>query len=128
MSTSGQTRAARAIRARGVQFSTRVPLSSAYALRDRRVKHASCKTCGGDPIHIAQRTQLFSTPSPSTVEERLAAAERELKVQFTRIAQLQAQLNRVVVVFRAVPTDPDHSDEQPGSARRGARSVAQHDA
>ena len=52
----------------------------------------------------------FSTGSMSTVEERLAAAERELKVQFARIAQLQAQLDRVAAVFRAVPTDPHHSE------------------
>ena len=52
----------------------------------------------------------FSTRSLSTVEERLAAAERELKVQFTRIAQLQAQLDRVAAVFRPVPTDPNHSE------------------
>ena len=53
----------------------------------------------------------FLTQSLSTVEERLAAAERELKVQFARIAQLQAQLDRVVTVFRTRPTEPHPSDE-----------------
>ena len=51
----------------------------------------------------------FSTQSLLTVEDRLAAAERELKVQFTRIAQLQAQLDRMLMVVRAAPSDPHHS-------------------
>ena len=33
-------------------------------------------------------------------EDRLAAAERELKVQFTRVAQLQAELDLVAAAIR----------------------------
>jgi hypothetical protein len=38
----------------------------------------------------------FATESLSAVTRRLANAERELRVQFIRIAQLQAQLDLVV--------------------------------
>ena len=34
------------------------------------------------------------------VEERLASAERELRIQFTRIAQLQAELDLVVAALQ----------------------------
>jgi hypothetical protein len=34
------------------------------------------------------------------VEQRLARAERELRVQFTRIAQLQAELDLVLATLR----------------------------
>jgi hypothetical protein len=37
----------------------------------------------------------FRTESLQAVNERLANAEQELRVQFTRIAQLQAQLDVV---------------------------------
>jgi hypothetical protein len=36
----------------------------------------------------------------SAVTQRLAKAEQELQVQFTRIAQLQAQLDLVLVALR----------------------------
>lgn len=42
--------------------------------------------------------------SRSTVNQRLVNAERELRVQFTRIAQLQAQLD---VILRALHRSPD---------------------
>ena len=38
-----------------------------------------------------------------SVNERLANAERELRVQFTRIAQLQAQLDVVLGALRRSP-------------------------
>jgi hypothetical protein len=41
--------------------------------------------------------------SNRAVEERLAAAERELRVQFTRIAQLQAELDLVSAALRRLP-------------------------
>jgi hypothetical protein len=37
------------------------------------------------------------------VNQRLANAERELRVQFTRIAQLQAQLDMVLGALRRSP-------------------------
>ena len=37
------------------------------------------------------------------VEERLATAERELRAQFTRIAQLQAELDVVSAALRRLP-------------------------
>jgi hypothetical protein len=37
---------------------------------------------------------------PWTVNQRLANAERELRIQFTRIAQLQAQLDVVLAALR----------------------------
>jgi len=39
----------------------------------------------------------------SSVEKRLASAERELRVQFTRIAQLQAELDLLLGAFRRLP-------------------------
>jgi hypothetical protein len=41
------------------------------------------------------------------VTERLANAERELRVQFTRIAQLQAQLDVVLGALRRSPKGVD---------------------
>jgi hypothetical protein len=38
-----------------------------------------------------------------TVNQRLANAERELRVQFTRIAQLQAQLDVLLGALRRSP-------------------------
>jgi hypothetical protein len=40
------------------------------------------------------------TPTMSSLEKRLATAERELQVQFTRIAQLQADLDLLVAALR----------------------------
>jgi hypothetical protein len=41
-----------------------------------------------------------ATESLSAVTQRLAKAEHELQVQFTRIAQLQAQLDLVLAALR----------------------------
>jgi hypothetical protein len=48
-----------------------------------------------------------ATESLSDVAQRLAKAEQELQVQFTRIAQLQAQLDLVLVAFRRL-TEGSH--------------------
>jgi hypothetical protein len=45
--------------------------------------------------------------SLSTVEQRLAVAEQELRIQFTRIAQLQAELDLLQAALRRSPDDPD---------------------
>ena len=41
--------------------------------------------------------------SPWAINQRLCIAERELRVQFTRIAQLQAQLDLVLGALRSSP-------------------------
>jgi hypothetical protein len=48
-----------------------------------------------------------TTESLSAVTQRLAKAEQELQVQYTRIAQLQAQLDLVLVALRRL-TDGSH--------------------
>lgn len=60
----------------------------------------------------APRTRVIRSPTPSiwAVEERLAAAERELRVQFTRIAQLQAELDLVSAALRRLPGAPQTPD------------------
>src|SRR5687768_18614069 len=55
--------------------------------------------------------------SLSAVTQRLADAERELRVQFTRIAQLQAQLDLVLAALRRSP-DGVLSDERRSEERR----------
>jgi hypothetical protein len=56
------------------------------------------------PIRAAQAARRASAiDSPWTVNQRLANAERELRVQFIRIAQLQAQLDVVVGALRGSP-------------------------
>ncbi len=47
------------------------------------------------------------TSSAWAIEKRLATAEQELRVQFTRIAQLQAELDLVLAALRRSrrPTD-----------------------
>jgi len=47
------------------------------------------------------------------VNQRLAKAEQELRVQFTRIAQLQAQLDVLVAALRGSPEHLKRCDEQP---------------
>jgi hypothetical protein len=44
-----------------------------------------------------------SAESVWVVNQRLAEAESELRIQFTRIAQLQAQLDLVVAALRRSP-------------------------
>lgn len=41
------------------------------------------------------------------IEQRLEAAEQELRIQFTRIAQLQAQLDLLLATLRSSP-DGNH--------------------
>ena len=60
------------------------------------------------------------SPSFVAVEERLASAERELAVQFTRIAQLQAQLDLVLAALRPSPGGVRTDDR----IRRTARTVS----
>ena len=38
------------------------------------------------------------------VERRLGSAERELRIQFTRIAQLQAEVDLLLAAFRRSPS------------------------
>jgi hypothetical protein len=45
----------------------------------------------------------FPASTTWSVDKRLAAAERELRVQFTRIAQLQAELDLLVGALRRLP-------------------------
>ena len=49
-----------------------------------------------------------ATESLSAVTQRLAKAEQELQVQFTRIAQLQAQLDLVLVALRRLTEGSHH--------------------
>jgi hypothetical protein len=51
----------------------------------------------------ASRVVRGSAESPWGVNQRLAKAERELRIQFTRIAQLQAQLDSVAAALRRSP-------------------------
>lgn len=51
----------------------------------------------------ASRTRAirgFPAPAIRAVEERLAGAERELRVQFNRMAQLQAELDLASAALR----------------------------
>lgn len=53
------------------------------------------------PLSASRTVRRGSTPeSLWAVNQRLANAERELRVQFIRIAQLQAQLDLVVGALR----------------------------
>ena len=61
-----------------------------------------------------------------TVNQRLADAERELRVQFTRIAQLQAQLDVVVGALRRSPARllvEGVSAERPSRSRHAVRRM-----
>lgn len=72
------------------------------------------------------RTRVNRSPTPSmwAVEERLATAERELRVQFTRIAQLQAELDVVsaALTFAGCPAHAKR-DSLAGSALQTAGLV-----
>jgi hypothetical protein len=48
------------------------------------------------PPSVSRAVQRPATESLWAVDQRLANAERELRVQFIRIAQLQAQLDLVL--------------------------------
>ena len=67
-----------------------------------------------------------------TVNQRLANAERELRVQFTRIAQLQAQLDVVLGALRrsagwsscvSATTERATPSVRPGSTGRGIHAA-----
>jgi hypothetical protein len=57
------------------------------------------------------RLNRFTTRSIWAIEDRLATAERELQVQFARIAQLQAELDLVAAAIRRV--EVTHPKPQP---------------
>jgi hypothetical protein len=52
------------------------------------------------PAFPARFDPRATAQSLSTVEQRLASAERELRIQFTRIAQLQAELDLLQAALR----------------------------
>jgi hypothetical protein len=52
------------------------------------------------PLSVSREVRGSATESLWAVNQRLANAERELRVQFTRIAQLQAQLDVVLGALR----------------------------
>jgi hypothetical protein len=55
------------------------------------------------PASLARFDRQATAQSLSTVEQRLAVAERELRIQFTRIAQLQAELDLLQAALRRSP-------------------------
>jgi hypothetical protein len=56
---------------------------------------------GEPPVTVRPRFSHGSTAkSLWTIEQRLASAERELCIQFTRIAQLQAELDLMLAALR----------------------------
>jgi hypothetical protein len=73
----------------------------------------------------ASRTRVihrFPGSAMSSVEKRLASAERELRVQFTRIAQLQAELDLLLGAFRRLPRLQFKADRP--NARGAVRGVS----
>ena len=82
----------------GVLFRTGSPLTS--GIRYPRLE-----------VPIMPRVRFLTVASPApfrhgaahsmwAVEQRLASAERELRIQFTRIAQLQAELDLLMAALR----------------------------
>lgn len=76
----------------------------------------------------ASRTRVihrFPGSAMSSVEKRLASAERELRVQFTRIAQLQAELDLLLGAFRRLPGLQFKADRRPNAmgAVRGVSAL-----
>jgi hypothetical protein len=64
------------------------------------------------PAAGASRARVIRHVPASTmwsVEKRLASAEHELRVQFTRTAQLQAELDLLVGALRRLPDGPKRS-------------------
>jgi hypothetical protein len=66
-------------------------------MRQHELRSASALSASG----VVRRGS--ATESPWTVNQRLVSTERELRVQFTRIAQLQAQLDVVLGALRRSP-------------------------
>ena len=54
------------------------------------------------PVVLHAVRRFSPVASLLTVDQRLASAERELGIQFTRIAQLQAQVDLLRAAFRDV--------------------------
>jgi hypothetical protein len=61
----------------------------------------------------------------SSVENRLASAEQELRVQFTRIAQLQAELDLLAGTLRRLPDAVQPDRRSSGAA---VMRASRHDA
>lgn len=55
------------------------------------------------PAFLARCGRRATAESLRPVEQRLACAERELRIQFTRIAQLQAELDLLQAALRRWP-------------------------
>ena len=56
------------------------------------------------PPRVARTVRHGSAPEvPATLSQRVANLERELRIQFTRIAQLQAQLDLALGARRRPP-------------------------
>jgi hypothetical protein len=55
------------------------------------------------PASPARFDHRSTAQSLSPVEQRLASAERELRIQFTRIAQIQAELDLLQAALRRSP-------------------------
>jgi hypothetical protein len=68
----------------------------------------------------------FPASTMWSVEKRLASAERELRVQFTRIAQLQAELDLLVGALRRLPDAVQR--DQLGAAVMRTSNRSRHDA
>ena len=66
------------------------------------MQRQACSPASRSSVAAAARRGSANGPL-WTVSERLANAERELRVQFTRIAQLQAQLDVVLGALRHSP-------------------------
>ena len=76
----------------------------------------------------ARVVRHFPASTRSSLEARLASAERELRVQFTRIAQLQAEVDLLVGALRRLP-DADQRDQCSLSAAvMRAYDQSRHDA
>jgi hypothetical protein len=88
-----------------VLFSTAVILTSGIRSLDRRC--SSCQQVNSSRRHHRRPLARFdAAPQPSRsgpLTSRLANAERELRTQFIRIAQLQAQLDLVLGALRDSP-------------------------
>lgn len=89
----------------GVPFSTAGILTSGIRSREsEKFAMQRHELASASPYSVSGAVRRGSaTESLPAVSQRLANAERELRVQFTRIAQLQAQLDVVLGAFRRSP-------------------------
>jgi hypothetical protein len=76
----------------------------------------------------ARVIRRFPSSPTWSVEKRLAAAERELRMQFTRIAQLQAELDLLVGALRRLPDAVQGNQSSLGAAVMRASDQSRHDA